>query len=48
MCIILSKAGYGDINLLKSYDAGIFLNMMDYERFINDYSSEVQAMNRSK
>jgi len=45
-CIILSKAGYGSVNLLKSYNCDIFLNILDYETFISEYSREMIALNK--
>lgn len=44
--IKLSKAGYGSIDLLLSYQSDIFLDIMDYEDFVIDYDLERQALNR--
>lgn len=45
-CIVLTKAGYGSVDLLKSYGSDIFFNILDYENFVNDYQSELRALNR--
>lgn len=46
LCAMLSKAGYGSVDLLKSYDSATFFSIYDYERYINDYNSEFIALNR--
>lgn len=45
-CAGLSKAGYGSIDLLKSYGSEDFFNLLWYERFVNDYQAEFMAINR--
>ena len=48
MCIQLSQAGYGSVDLLKTYDVGIFLNIWDYEMFRGEYEAETMAMNEAE
>lgn len=46
LSIMLSKAGYGDVNLLKSYDSSTFISILDYETFRNEYQDETFAINK--
>ena len=43
--ITLSKAGYGDVNLLLSYSSDIFMNILQHESFLVDYAEEARALN---
>lgn len=47
-CAFLSRAGYGSVDLLKSYDCVTFLSILDYELFRNDYEAEFNALNRKR
>jgi hypothetical protein len=46
--ITLSKAGYGAVPDLLQYPADLFMAMLNYENFMNDYNAEVRALNRSE
>lgn len=46
--IRLSKAGYGNINTIKAYDAETFLNLINYETFILEYERQVRDLNLTK
>lgn len=43
--ITLSKAGYGDVNLLLSYSSDIFMSILQHESFLMDYAEEARALN---
>lgn len=43
--IRLSKAGYGDVNTIKMYDAETFLNLIHYETFMVEYERQVRDLN---
>jgi len=43
---MLSKAGYGSVDLLKSYDCVTFLNILDYEVFCREMEAETHAIQR--
>lgn len=44
--ITLSKAGYGDVNLILSYSSDIFMTIVHHEIFLNDLQAEMRALNR--
>lgn len=46
--MILSKAGYGSIDLLMSYNPVKFLTLWYYERFVSDYKDEMIALNEKE
>lgn len=46
--ISLCKAGYGAVDLILKYDSDIFMNIMHYETFLNDYGREAQALREEK
>ena len=41
----LSKAGYGDINIIKNLDSATFLNLIHYENFLVEYENATRALN---
>lgn len=45
-CAGLSKAGYGSVRELKSYNSRDFFSLLWYEQFVNDYQAESMAINR--
>ncbi|MBQ2319162.1 MAG: hypothetical protein IIW86_02840 [Clostridia bacterium] len=44
--ITLSKAGYGTVPDLLQYPADIFMSLLNYEQFYDDYNAEIRALNR--
>lgn len=45
-CMMLSKAGYGSIDILRGYDIETFINLIHYENFVADYRDEMLALNK--
>ena len=45
----LSRAGYGSIKEIRELNAYEFMNLINYEKFLDDYAKAFRAMNdRSK
>lgn len=41
----LSRAGYGDIKIIKELDSETFINLIHYENFLSDYENAARALN---
>lgn len=41
----LSKSGYGDINTIKNLNSKEFMELIHYERFLDDYAMAFRALN---
>lgn len=42
----LSKQGYGDIVTIKNLDVATFLNLMHYEKYLDDYQRVFRDLNK--
>lgn len=42
----LSKAGYGSITEIKNLSSDIFINLIHYENFANEYKEAVMELNK--
>ena len=44
----LSKAGYGNVRLIKSLDVATFMNLIHYENYIVEYREEFERLNNGR
>nr|DAJ74783.1 MAG TPA: hypothetical protein [Caudoviricetes sp.] len=42
----LSKEGYGSIQEIRSMDIGTFMNLIHYERYLDQYAHAVRGLNK--
>jgi hypothetical protein len=42
----LSRQGYGDINTIKNLDVETFINLVNYENYLDKYAKVFRDLNR--
>lgn len=43
----LAKAGYGDIETIRNLDVGMFMNLVHFENYNNEYSQVFMELNQN-